>query len=68
MLSYPQLAPDSKGIGVKNVGFDVGELGAETEPAGEKANTAQKTTKNRQAGEEGPSCDFVSFRCTLQAD
>lgn len=40
MLCYPQLAQDSKGIQVKNVGFSVGELRAYAEPTREKASSA----------------------------
>lgn len=50
MLCYPQLAQDSKGIQVKNIGFGVGELRASTEPTKKKASTAQRKSR----GEGGP--------------
>lgn len=53
MLCYPQLAPDSKGIQVKNVGFSVGELRASAEPTKEKVCTALKMTINRRVEEKG---------------
>lgn len=55
MLCYPQLAQDSKGIQVKNVGYSVGELRAYTEPTKEKTSTAPKMRKNRYIEERRAS-------------